>query len=279
MSDVPSSADLRARATLLGALRGWFTEHGFLEIDVPVLVRSGALEEHLEALAVDGRFLHTSPEFALKRVLAAGLPRVYAITPCFRSEEHGRLHGTEFTMLEWYRTGVGYREIAEDLRGLLAVAASALDATLPPIDELTVAEAFARHAGGRPEDPLEAQRSWVGEVEPRLDRPTLVWDYPADEAAFACVRGDVAERFELYWRGVELANAFSELGDGDELLERWQTNNTARARAGRPPHPVDERLVDAVRQHPRAGGIAVGVDRLLAVLLERDDIHSLRVGG
>ena len=279
MRDVPSTADLRARATLLGALRSWFASHGFLEIDVPVLVASGALEEHLEALAVDGRFLHTSPEFALKRVLAAGLPRIYCITPCFRGEELGRLHGTEFTMLEWYRTGVGYREIADDLVALLAAAAAALAVRFPAVEHLSVADAYERHAGGRPDDAIEAQRAWVAHVEPALVAPTIVWDYPADEAAFATVRGTVAERFELYWRGVELANAFSELGDADELRARWQANNRAREAAGRLPHPIDERLVDAVRHHPRAGGIAVGVDRLLAVLLGRDDIHPLRVGG
>jgi len=278
VNGTPTVPVLRARAALLSALRAWLQHHGFLEIDVPVRVRSGALEEHLEALAVGEMWLHTSPEFALKRVLAAGLPRIYAISPCFRGEEQGRLHATEFTMLEWYRSGVGYREIAEDLQGLLAAAAQAVGRTLPRVEHLTVAEAFSA-AGGRPSDPIEAQRLWVASVEPQLTAPTIVWDFPADEAAFATVRGGTAERFELYWNGVEIANAFTELTDATELRTRWARSNGAREAASRPPHPIDERLMRSVGTHPRAGGIAVGVDRLLAVLLERDDIHRLRVQG
>lgn len=263
---------LRARARIVRRLREWFWEHGFVEVEAPTLVQSPALEEHLEAFAVGARFLHTSPEFALKRVLAEGLPRIFSIGPCYRAEEWGPLHGSEFTMLEWYRTGCGYEGIADDLVALM----SALGAPAPR--RTTVAELFER-VGGRPSDPVEAQRLWVSDIERSLLEPTLVFDYPADEAAFSELRGDVAERFELFWKGIELANAFTELRDPSELRGRWEASNAARSEDGRAPYPVDERLLDAVARHPRAGGIAVGVDRLVMALLDIDDIDQVRVCG
>jgi lysyl-tRNA synthetase class 2 len=280
MLDVPAPRVLRLRAAITRAIRGWLWERGFLEVEAPTLVQSPALEEHLEALQVGDRWLHTSPEFALKRVLAAGLPRVFSLGPCYRGEEYGPLHTTEFTMLEWYRVGCGYRGIMEDLEGILGAAAAAAGVEAPALEHMTVAEAYLRYAGGPPDpDPVEAMRAWINDVEPRLEAPVIVRDYPADQAAFAAVRGAVAERFELYWGGVELANAFTELLDPEELRARWAANNRARERAGRAPHPVDERLVEAVGRHPTCGGIALGVDRLVLVLLGLGDIREARVGG
>ena len=175
-------------------------------------------------------------------------------------------------MLEWYRLGCGYEGIADDLVALLA------HLGVPRPERRTVAELFEAH-GGRPSDPVEAQRLWVNDIEQGLSAPTLVFDYPAEEAAFAELRGGVAERFELYWRGVELANAFTELRDPGELRQRWEANNRARAAAGRPPHPVDERLVEAVGRHGRAGGIALGVDRLVMLLTGQEHIEDVRVCG
>lgn len=278
---MPAGWVLRRRARVVRAIRRWFHSAGFVEIEAPALVRSPALEEHLEALPAGDGWLHTSPEFALKRVLAAtDLCRIFSITPCFRGEEWGPLHATEFTMLEWYRVGVDYRGIMEDTCGLLRAAAAAVDVTLPPVERMTVAQAFARFASQSPaQDPIERARLWVNDVEPQLQAPTLVMDYPADEAAFAEVRGAVAERFELYWRGVELANAFTELRDPEELQRRWRHSNQARAEAGRPPYLVDERLVQAVGQHPFCGGAALGLDRLVLLLLDQTDIRDVRVGG
>jgi len=271
---------LRTRAALLRALRSWLDAQGFLEVDVPVRVRSPALEEHLEAFQVGGAWLHTSPEFALKRVLAAGLGRVYSLGPCFRDDEHGRHHGAEFTMLEWYRLGTDYRGIAQDLEALLQQVGGDLGVPVPALEHISWARAWRDHVRSPvPADPVEQFRGWVHHVEPALQRPTLVWDYPADQAAFATVRGDRAERFELYWKGVELANAFTELRDPGELLVRWQACNAHRRAAGRPPYPIDDRVVDAVGRHGPAGGIAVGVDRLLMVLLGLSDIHQARVPG
>ena len=258
------------------ALRAWFDDHGFVEIEAPTLVRSPALEEHLEALQVGDMWLNTSPEFALKRVLAAGLPRVFSIGPCYRAEEWGPLHATEFTMLEWYRVGTDYRGVMEDCEGLVQAAAAAEGLQLPAFVRTTVANSWPRTP---PEDPEEAMRLWVNEVEQTFQEPTLVADYPADQCAFAEVRGEVAERFELFWRGVELGNAFTELLSADELRQRWTASNAARVSEGRVPYPVDERLLEAVSRHPRCGGMAVGLDRLVMLLTGAEDIRDVRVPG
>ena len=225
-------------------------------------------------------FLHTSPEFALKRVLASGLPRVYSISPCFREEEWGPMHTTEFTMVEWYRTGCGYREVMEDTVELIRVAAASLSVDISGITALSYAEAYLMHAKmAPPTDSVERQRIWVQEVEGRLEGVTVVYDYPADEAAFSEVRGSVCERFEVFWNGVELANAFTELLDASELEERWNECNEQRKNAGRVEYPVDLRLLDAVGKHPRTGGVALGLDRLLFVLLGLEDIRETQVLG
>ncbi len=271
---------LRRRAALLHSLRTWLSDHGFAEVDVPVRVRSPALEEHLEAFPVGDHWLHTSPEFALKRVLAAGLGRLYALGPCFRDEELGPLHGPEFTMLEWYRLGTDYRGIAEDLEALVRFAGDRLSISVPRFRHCTWHEAWRDHVPHDvPDDETEVFRAWVQHVEPTLVTPTVIWDYPASQAAFATLRGGVCERFELYWRGVELANAYTELRDPAELKRRCEASNAAREARGRAPYPVDPRLVAAVGRHGPAGGIAVGVDRLFQVLMGLADIHQGRVPG
>ena len=238
------------------------------------------MEPQLFAPAVGDGFLHTSPEFSLKRVLASGLPKIYAICPCFREEEWGPLHSAEFTMVEWYRAGCGYREMMDEVKALFCLSAEVLGEVIPPFEAMSHAEAYLRFTGRpAPLDGLESQRVWVNDIEPRLQSPTFIFDYPAEEAAFAQVRGAVAERFELFYKGVELANAFSELLDSSELAERWAANNREREIAGHAPHPVDKRLLDAVSEHPRAGGVALGFDRLFYVLAGLKDIREGQVPG
>lgn len=246
------------------------------------MVKSPALEEHLFAPSVEGAFLHTSPEFSLKRVLAKGLPRVYSICPCFRKEEWGPLHTEEFTMVEWYRAGCGYWEIMVEVEELVRSLATVLcvPTDARPFQRLSYAEAFHRFTASPPPcDEVEAMRVWINDIEPRLIEPTFVYDYPSNQAAFATVRGEIAERFELYMNGVELANAFTELLDSTELRRRWESNNAARKASGQEPHPIDERVVAAVATHPRAGGVAVGFDRLLMVLCGGTDIREFQIPG
>jgi lysyl-tRNA synthetase class 2 len=251
---------------------------GYLEVQVPVRVTSPAMEQHLHGLAVGDHWLHTSPEFALKRVLAGGLPRIYFMGPCFRDEESGPLHTREFTMLEWYRAGAGYREIMVELESLLKAVSQVLNLPPPQLMHTTWLEAFQRHVGqAPPSDVDDATQLWVEQVEPKLTEPTLVRDYPASMAALATIRGDICERFELYWKGVEIANAYTELTHPGEALDRWTRENEARTRVNRSPHPIDDRVIEAIARHPRAGGIALGVDRLALVLLGLCDIRETRL--
>ncbi|MEZ4236101.1 MAG: amino acid--tRNA ligase-related protein [Myxococcota bacterium] len=276
-------AGLRARAAVLRAVRRTLDDRGYLEVPTPALVPSPAMEEFLHPVSAGGGFLRTSPEFALKRVLAAGLGRIYEIGPCFRDRERGDWHGREFTMLEWYRVGASLPDLMDEVEGVVAAAAAAVGATVPAWRRVTVRDLFRDVLGidlaeaaasdlsdhDEPWDDAFARR-WVTDIEPSLTGAVFVTDWPASQAALARVRTDgdwpVAGRFEAYLHGVELANAFHELGDPAEQRRRFLSANAARVAAGEAPHPVDEALVDAVGRMPPTCGIAVGLDRLVAAL-------------
>lgn len=263
---------LRARALILRELRRWFDRRGYLEVHTPALVPAGAMEEHLEAVAVGRLQLHTSPEFAMKRVLAAGLGRIYQVAPCFREEEQGVHHSREFTLVEWYRAGAGLAEIMDEVEGLIGACARALGLPSPMLERRAVADLLPDHG-----DADAWFRTWVEAVEPTLQRPTLVHGYPAWQAALAKVRGGRAERFEVFLGGLELANAFDEELDAAEIRRRWTAGNAARLAAGRPAHRIDETFLAAVDRMPRCAGIALGLDRLVMALTGATDIAQVQV--
>jgi len=281
---------------VLRGIRRWFDERGYLEVPTPVLVPSPAMEEHLHPVRAAEGWLRTSPEFALKRVVAAGLPRIYEIGPCFRDRERGPWHGREFTMLEWYRVGAGPAEVMDEVEAVVAAAARALDVPPPfPWRRVTVrdlfrqatgidlAEASASDLSARDGDSWDDAffRRWVEAVEPSLRGAVFVTEWPASQAALAQVRSDgewpVAERFEAFLYGVELANGFHELIDAREQRRRFVEANLHRAAAGEAPHPVDEAFVEAVGRMPKVTGIALGVDRLVAALSGWDGIAPARI--
>lgn len=230
------------------------------------------MEEFLEPVPSGEWVLHTSPEFAMKRVLAAGLGRIYQITPCFRAEESGVHHHSEFTMLEWYRAGAGTAELMAEVRSLTAAAAQAVGAAAPEFGQVSATDLVPDN--GEPEAWF---LDWVSRVEPTLDQPTFVVDYPAWQAALAQVKGAHADRFEVYLGGIELANAFAEELDGGTLRARWAAVNQRRQQRGRAPHPVDEAFLAAVDRMPRCAGIALGVDRLVMALTGTTDIAEVQV--
>jgi lysyl-tRNA synthetase class 2 len=251
--------------------------NGYLEVHTPALVTCPAMEEHLEALAVGDRFLHTSPEFAMKRVLAAGLLRIYQIGPCFRDEERGVHHAREFTMLEWYRAGAGTAELMDDVEGLIGAAAQALGQDPPRFARRSVRELMddAGHVQG--EDEAGWFHRWVDKVEPTLTGPTIVHGYPIWQAALSQIRGESADRFEVYLGGLELGNAFAEEGDAETLRQRFAHSAQRRQQAGRTPHPVDHALLEATPRMPRCAGIAIGIDRLVMALTGARDIAEVQV--
>lgn len=305
------------RNGIAAGLRDWFAAHDFVEVQTAALQVSPGNEAHLaafatEAVGPDGAraplYLHTSPEFACKKLIAAGETRIFSFGPVYRNRERGPLHHPEFTMLEWYRVGEAYESLMLDCAAFLALAATRTGATLfsfrgrdcDPFAEperLTVADAFAHHAGidllatvaadgSTDRDALHAalthaglrtapDDSWadlfsrvmVEKVEPFLGqgRATILCEYPVAEAALARPSQRdprLAERFELYCCGVELANGFGELTDADEQRRRFVIEMDEKQRVYGERYPLDEDFLSALAIMPPASGIALGFDRL-----------------
>lgn len=289
----PTLADvLRLRATAFGAIRDYFAEEGFVEVQTPALVPSPGLDVHLSAFEVrgpDGRpagWLATSPEYQMKRLLCDGAERIFQLGQSYRAEEHGDHHEREFTMLEWYRAGAGADEVIADTEALTQRVAAALDggpvdALRSPWDRLTVRQAFERHAGVMidPEDEERFFRVWAESVQPALggERPVVVVDWPASMASLARLNADgTADRFEAFFRGVELCNGFSELTDPAEQRARFERDQRHRRDRGLPVYPIDERFLEALESGmPPSGGNALGVDRLLMLLTNASAIADV----
>lgn len=287
--------NLEVRALVLAAIRSFFRSQDFLEVETPARTPSPAPEAHIDAIPSHNWCLITSPELHMKRLLAAGYERIYQIARCFRGGEHGRLHNPEFTMLEWYRAHAGYLDILDDMERLVAqvaietgrgliieYAGQQLNLT-PPWERLSVADAFERLAGWRPgpdPDPDRFNIDLVEKVEPNIGRrrPTVLLDYPAAMASLARLKPghpDVAERFEVYAGGLELANAFGELADATEQRRRFVEEAQRRQAAGRPVYPLPELFLAAMEHMPPAAGIALGVDRLVMLLCNASSIDEV----
>jgi lysyl-tRNA synthetase class 2 len=254
------------------------------------------MEPTLYAVAAADGYLRTSPEFALKRAMASGLPRIYEIGPCFRERERGRWHGREFTMLEWYRAGASLDDLMEEVISLCTSVARHLDVPVPgPWRKVSVRELFIEHVGvdiahasAVEISPSDADdwdgaffRRWVHDVEPQLHEPCFVTEWPASQAALAQIRRHrawpVAARFEVFIGGVEIGNAFLELTNAEEQRARCETSRHHQQVEGSSVFPVDEAFVEAVGRLPPCAGIAMGLDRLVAVLHGSDSIHPFRV--
>jgi lysyl-tRNA synthetase class 2 len=283
---------LRERARVVAQVRQFFAARDFLEVQTPVLVPSPGLDLHLDAFEATGgdrgapRWLATSPEYQMKRLLADGYERIVQIGPCFRRGEVGSRHNPEFTMLEWYRAHAGMDDVIRDTEQLVAAVTGGLVRleerridVRPPFERIGVCEAFERFAGWTRATTLEAAardedryfRAMVDLVEPaleKLDQAVFVVDYPATQASLARRKpGDpeLAERFELYVAGVELCNGFGELVDPVEQRARLEQDQAARRAQGLPVYPIDERFLEALARVPPSGGNALGLDRLVAL--------------
>jgi len=277
---------LRVRARMTRAIRQYFTDRDYLEVETPNRIPAPAPECHIDAIPSEGWFLHTSPELCMKRLLAAGYPRIYQICKCYRGGERGHLHLPEFTLLEWYRAGIDYRELMTDCEELIRFVASSLGKGLvllygsdticldTPWERISIKDAFLRYAPCSLEAAMAQDRfeeTLVRHVEPRLGRtkPTFLYNYPLSMGALARQNREdptVAERFELYMAGLELANAFSELTDEPEQRRRFTEEEAIRRCAGKTPYPSPEPFLQALGRMPESAGIALGLDRLAMIL-------------
>lgn len=302
---------LRLRAKLYALIRDFFAERGVLEVETPVLSQAGNTDPNIASFSLefsgrtDGaprtRWLRTSPEFPLKRLLAAGIGDCYELGRVFRDGEAGGRHNPEFTMLEWYRIGWDHRRLIDETSALVAAAmASAGLAT--EVEKIAYRDLYRRRLGVDPATADVPQLiAALGEVEidpEGLDRDdwldllmthriqpafpagriTVVYDYPASQCALARIRPDdppVAERFELYLGALELANGYHELNDAGEQRRRFIADNARRAARGLPQPAIDERLLRALQAGlPDCAGVALGVDRLLMAMLDADRIGA-----
>ena len=322
---------LLARARIAAAVRCWFDAKGFIEVDPAALQVSPGNETHLHGLraglvgpdgAAHEAWLHTSPEFAMKKLLAAGETQIFALTHVFRNRERTKLHAPEFTMLEWYRVAAPLNVLMDDCATLVALAAHVAGAKtfafrgreaspFEPPERVTVRDAFVRHAGidlydslpsgGEPDGACLARQAeaaglrvavddtWSDvfsrilseKVEPKLGigRPTILHAYPASEAALARVDPwdpRVAERFEFYACGVELANAFHELTDAAEQRRRFEADMADQRRIYGACAPIDEDFLNAVARMPDACGAALGFDRLVMLATGADSVEAVQ---
>lgn len=304
--------NLKLRARIIQKIRNFFAERGVLEVETPALSAAAVTDPHLQSISatfIEGGsqhnktlYLQTSPEFAMKRLLAAGSGPIYQICKSFRNGEIGRLHNPEFSMLEWYRPGFDHYELMAEMDALLQTVLNT-----SPAEKLSYAEIFARFL---PIDPhtaaivelqtcaqqhgietsaglLQADRdTWLQLlmshiIEPKLgyQQPVFIYDFPASQAALARIRHDkppVAERFEVYIKGIELANGFHELADAEEQRRRFEADLIQRRELGYPAVPMDNHLLSALAANfPDCAGVALGVDRLIMLALNVSGIGDV----
>ena len=272
---------MRRRADIVRTIRSFFDERGFVEVTTPVMISAPAPEPHIDCPPCGKKFLRASPELQMKKLLAAGMEKIYQIGPCFRDGERGSRHNPEFTMLEWYRTRATYRTIEQDMRELLA-ALHPGDSTPVPVTGASVYEMYKIHAGWNPFSEWDQDRfdyDMATKIEPNLP-PGFVFlcDYPRGASSLAKMRREVAERWELYYNGLELANCFTELCDGAEQRRRFFAAREERRLLGESDYPIDEEFLESLPLVKSAAGVALGIDRLVMALCGEDDIHAVMAG-
>ncbi len=292
---------LMVRDALMRCVRTFFQSEGFFEVETPIRVKTPCMELHINAESAGNRWLRTSPELYHKRLLAQGAERIFEIGKCFRQGEYGNHHHPEYTMLEWYRIGGDYNTMLADTKMLFSKVwkhfAKIVQSLKPQSDVngphpfhvcedwkiFTIAEIYEKFANWNPINHFDADRFYldmVEKVEPALsfDVPVVLKDYPASCCALARLKPDdlrVAERWELYLGGTEVANAYSELTDPVEQRARFEFWGAQRQAQGKPVYPIDEGFIQCLETMPPAGGCALGIDRLLMVLCDERCLNAI----
>tara|TARA_R110000782_G_scaffold53221_12_gene113509 strand:- start:120 stop:1073 length:954 start_codon:yes stop_codon:yes gene_type:complete len=295
---------IKRRAVLLQQIRNFMLSRDIMEVDTPILSHFGISDPYIQSMTTSNAsegdamlYLHTSPEFCMKRLLAAGLDSIYQITHVFRNEESGKRHNTEFAMLEWYRTGFDYYQLMDEVAELLV----SIGLTAP--EKMTYAEAFMltlqldpHTVGVKQLQTLCQDNGWDADENDRhglLDfifselviknikntKPLIIYDYPECMSALASLKAGypvVSERFELFINNMEIANGFNELTDADEQSNRFEADLETRRNKGLAEPAIDKNFLAALQSGmPKCAGVAIGVERLLMVLSGKDDINAV----
>ncbi|ARR48247.1 elongation factor P--(R)-beta-lysine ligase [Photobacterium damselae subsp. damselae] len=296
-------AMLKQRAKLIAAIRQFFYQRDVLEVDTPAMSQATVTDIHLHTFKTefvgpgfaDGQILYlmTSPEFHMKRLLSAGSGAIYQICKSFRNEESGRYHNPEFTMLEWYRPGFDHHQLMDEMDELLqlilgcqqaermsyqqsflnVLGVCPLEGSMLELKQAAAKLGLSDIAGPEEDRDTLLQLLFSIGIEGKIGQkvPAFVYDFPASQAALAQINptdNRVAERFEVYFKGIELANGFHELANGDEQLIRFEADNHKRIEMGLEPQPIDMNLVNALRAgFPDCAGVALGIDRLIMLAL------------
>jgi lysyl-tRNA synthetase class 2 len=307
------SATLQQRSKIYRTIRRFFDDRGVAEVTTPVLGASGVSDLHIQSLSLvdDGQswFLQSSPEYSMKRLLASGSGSIYQICPAFRAGELGSKHNTEFSMLEWYRVGYSLEELVAEVATLLQQTLDVSQVQTSEFRFTTYRELFTSRFDVNPHDAgIETLRGLIFAenltadhidnidddatrnecldllfascIEPGLDEPTFVLEFPAGQAALAKISANdqydvVARRFELYWQGMELANGYDELTDPAELRQRFEKNNTQRVARGLIEMAPDKKLLASMSELPDCAGVAIGLDRLVMLLCGKTSIDEV----
>jgi lysyl-tRNA synthetase class 2 len=307
------SATLQQRSKIYRTIRRFFDDRGVAEVTTPVLGASGVSDLHIQSLSLvdDGQswFLQSSPEYSMKRLLASGSGSIYQICPAFRAGELGSKHNTEFSMLEWYRVGYSLEELVAEVATLLQQTLDVSQVQTSEFRFTTYRELFTSRFDVNPHDAgIETLRGLIFAenltadhidnidddatrnecldllfascIEPGLDEPTFVLEFPAGQAALAKIAANdqydvVARRFELYWQGMELANGYDELKDPAELRQRFEKNNTQRVARGLIEMAPDKKLLASMSELPDCAGVAIGLDRLVMLLCGKTSIDEV----
>ncbi|MCP4347119.1 MAG: EF-P lysine aminoacylase GenX [Desulfobacterales bacterium] len=287
--------NLWLRSKVIQSIRNFFIGHDYLEAETPYRIPAPAPEAHIDAVASDHWFLHTSPELCMKRLLAAGYPRIFQVCRCFRAKERGAKHLPEFTLLEWYCADSTYFDLMEECENLIQVAASDMglgDSIIyqgekidlkKPWKRMPVSEAFDKYASISMETALLQDRfdeTIACEIEPNLGhkKPLFLYDYPSSSGALARLKpGDnsLAERFELYICGLELCNAFTELTDPYEQRMRFEKELAFRSKSGKQTYPMPDNFLQSLEFMPQASGNALGIDRLVMLFADSANIDDV----
>ncbi len=304
--------NLELRFQITKLIREWFWLQKFTEVETPSIVKLTGQEPNLAPMKVSVLdeqkkeflgYLHTSPEYTMKKMLSAGFGDIFYLGKCFRNvESFGGLHNPEFTMLEWYRVDCDFYKIMEDVENLFSFLVDKLQIKKSKFQKIKMSELWKECVGVDLDEYLETgkmfelcqslgykpgkdenyeelfYRIFLDKIEPKLIGPTIVYNYPAQMASLSKISESdprYAERFEVYIGGMELANAFSELIDADEQLKRLEEEQTERKRHGKEVYEIDMEFIEALRNMPKSAGIALGVDRLVQVLLDCKNIDDV----